>query len=262
MKLINLSQKIKRSNILQKQLFFLPHNNLIMSNKRQNKSQKELVEELINCGTIKTKEVEQAMFQVDRSDFINNDPYIDAPQQIGYNVTISAPHMHAYSLSYLQKQLTSGKPVRVLDIGCGTGYLCPAFLMMIPIQFRQQSTIVGIDHVKELVQLSYNNIRKSFSQELEKKQIILVTGDGREGYQQLAPYDAIHVGAAAEKIPEALLQQLNFGGRMVIPVGKHNGHQEFLAIDKDQEGKITQTKLFGVQYVPLTSLEKQLGPNQ
>ncbi|KAL4454560.1 hypothetical protein ABPG74_021765 [Tetrahymena malaccensis] len=233
-----------------------------MSNKRQNKNQKELVEELINRGTIQTKEVEQALLQVDRSEFVNNNPYEDSPKQIGYNVTISAPHMHAFSLHYLQRQLTSGKPVKVLDIGCGTGYLCPAFLMMIPVQFRLQSTIVGIDHVKELVQLSHNNIRKSFNQELENKQIFLVTGDGRNGYQHLAPYDAIHVGAAAEKIPEALLQQLNFGGRMVIPVGKHGGDQEFLAIDKDLQGKITQTKLLGVQYVPLTSLEKQLGTNE
>ncbi|EAR98000.2 L-isoaspartate O-methyltransferase (macronuclear) [Tetrahymena thermophila SB210] len=259
MKLITLSQKIKRSNTLQNQLVFLLQKNFIMSNKRHNKSQKELVEELIQRGTIKTQEVELAMLSVDRSDFINKDPYLDIPQQIGYNVTISAPHMHAFSLSYLQRHLISGKPVRVLDIGCGTGYLCPAFLKMIPVQFQQQSTIVGIDHVKDLVQLSDRNIRKSFSQELDKKQIILVTGDGREGYQQLAPYDAIHVGAAAEKIPEALLQQLNFGGRMLIPVGKHGGEQEFLAIDKDLQGKITQTRLFGVSYVPLTSIQKQLG---
>ena len=66
---------------------------------------------------------------------------------------------------------------------------------------------------------------------------MIVCGDGREGYPQEAPYDVIHVGAAAAKVPEPLLQQLSVGGHLVIPVGPRNGDQNILKITKiDDQG--------------------------
>lgn len=70
-------------------------------------------------------------------------------------------------------------------------------------------------------------------------------------------FDVIHVGAAPQKVPEQLIAQMAEGGRMVIPVGKQNGAQEFLALDKI-EGKIVKTYITGVRYVPLTDLQKQI----
>ena len=67
-----------------------------------------------------------------------------------------------------------------------------------------------------------------------------------------APYDAIHVGAAAEEVPPALVAQLAPGGRMIIPVGRHGWSQVLMCVDKDKEsGRVTQRQLMGVQYVPL-----------
>lgn len=81
--------------------------------------------------------------------------------------------------------------------------------------------------------------------------------DGREGFPQQAPYNAIHVGAAASEVPPALLEQLKPGGRMVIPVG--DVFQELLVIDKDAGGDLKRWAASSVRYVPLTSRQLQLG---
>ena len=71
-------------------------------------------------------------------------------------------------------------------------------------------------------------------------------------YLPNAPYDAIHVGAAAPVVPEALLEQLKPGVRMVIPVGPQGGKQTLDQYDKTLDGNIQKTTLMGVRYVPLT----------
>jgi protein-L-isoaspartate(D-aspartate) O-methyltransferase len=69
-------------------------------------------------------------------------------------------------------------------------------------------------------------------------------GDGYAGWPQHAPFDAIHVGAAAPAVPQALLEQLAPGGRLVIPVGKHS--QELMQYDKDAGGHVKSKALYGV----------------
>lgn len=92
---------------------------------------------------------------------------------------------------------------------------------------------------------------------IESGQIELVVGDGRLGYPEGAPYDAIHVGAAAPdyNTTQKLLSQLKIGGRMVVPVGKT--YQDFVQFDRISEDKFEQKKLMEVIYVPLTSQEHQ-----
>ena len=156
------------------------------------------------------------MAKVDRADFIENSPYEDCPQRIGYNVTISAPHMHAYCLEWMKDTLQPG--AKILDVGCGSGYLCAAFHELVKGP-DNTGKVVGIEHIEPLAQLSVENLRKSYSSALESKAIEIVCGDGRQGYPEEAPYDGIHVGAAAPEVPQALLQQLKIGGKLVIPVG-------------------------------------------
>lgn len=83
-----------------------------------------------------------------------------------------------------------------------------------------------------------------------------MAADGRLGYPELAPFDAIHVGAAAAELPQPLVQQLKPGGRMVIPVGKT--FQELKVVDKRVDGSVAIFTETSVRYVPLTSRDAQL----
>lgn len=83
-----------------------------------------------------------------------------------------------------------------------------------------------------------------------------VMTDGRQGWAEFAPYDAIHVGAAAPEIPPALVEQLKPGGRLVIPVG--NIYQDLQVVDKNADGTLSVRSETSVRYVPLTSKEAQI----
>ena len=190
---------------------------------------------------------------VDRKDFSKHSPYADRPQPIDYNVTISAPHMHAYCLELLKDHLKPGN--KALDVGFGSGYLTVAMSKMMD----DKGTAVGIEHIGELCDFANVNISKNHKNLLDNKKVILVKGDGRNGCPQYGPYDCIHVGAAAAKLPQALTDQLANGGRLVIPVGEEGGAQFIYIIDKDKNGVLTKNKGLCVSYVPLTSAEKQLG---
>jgi protein-L-isoaspartate(D-aspartate) O-methyltransferase len=137
-----------------------------------------------------------------------------------------------------------------LDVGSGSGYLAAVFHHLVSTD-EKAGKVVAIDHIPQLVEWSLGNLRKDFlGNALDQKQIEVVCGDGRQGYPSAAPYNAIHVGAAAPTIPPALVEQLASPGRMFIPVGTASQH--IWQVDKDANGEVTQKKLMGVVYVPLT----------
>ena len=119
--------------------------------------------------------VASVMTKVDRKYYAPKYFYEDSPQLIGYGVTISAPHMHAYALQYLYEKLTTAK--NVLDVGSGTGYLTAAMAIITP----PGSKVYGVDHVPQLVKQSIDNISKG-NPELLKGKIEIVEGDGRLGW--------------------------------------------------------------------------------
>ncbi|EYU22221.1 hypothetical protein ABFS82_09G009900 [Erythranthe guttata] len=214
---------------------------------------KGMVEELESYGVIKSKKVAEVMEAIDRALFVpeGTPPYVDSPMQIGYNVTISAPHMHATCLELLENHLKPG--MHALDVGSGTGYLTACFAVMVGSQGRA----IGVEHIPELVESSGKNIEKSVAAPLLKEGSLSIhIGDGRQGWPEFAPYDAIHVGAAAPEIPPALVEQLKPGGRLVVPVGKVS--QELKVIDKNMDGTLSVRNELSVRYVPLTSREAQL----
>ncbi len=218
-----------------------------------NQKMKSLVDNLKAEGVIKSEQVYNAMLQTDRGDYCPSySAYYDSPQSIDYNATISAPHMHAYALEYLKDYLKPG--FRSLDVGSGSGYLTVAFSHMM----EDKGISVGIEHIHELFELGKNNIAKINKDLIDEKKIVLLEGDGRKGFNQLGPYNCIHVGASADKIPEDLVNQLANGGRLMIPVGSQTEIQYIYLIDKDENGNVNYNKLLPVRYVPLTSKEKQL----
>lgn len=153
--------------------------------------------------------------QVDRAHYClqRHRAYQDSPQSIGHDATISAPHMHANAAESLLPYLKPGS--RVLDIGSGSGYLTHVFANLV----GKQGKVVGIEHIKPLADLATENMSKSEDGRtlLENGSVKFVVGDGRLGYQDGEGWDAIHVGAAAVKIHEQLIEQLRSPGRYGLP---------------------------------------------
>ena len=122
-----------------------------------------------------------------------------------------------------------------------------------------KGVVVGVEHIKELYNKSIDNISKHHSNLLKEGKVILKNCDGKKGFKEMAPYQAIHVGAAAAEIPNDLIDQLDKNGRMFIPVGGQYESQYIYVIDKNSNGNITEKRVMSVNYVPLTTVEKQIG---
>lgn len=208
-----------------------------------------MVRELCAARVIKNPEVLRAMLAVDRGNYAPDRriAYFDQPVGIGYRATISAPHMHAHSLELLAPFLFPGS--HALDVGSGSGYLTACMAHMV----GPSGKVIGIEYVGQLVELSLANMAHSDGDSifLATGVVEFIEGDGWKGCPEHAPYDAIHVGAAAATVPPALLEQLRPGGRMVIPVGTDS--QDFCKIDRLANGEFTEKRLMSVRYVPLVS---------
>ncbi|EEA19743.1 hypothetical protein TMatcc_009887 [Talaromyces marneffei ATCC 18224] len=231
----------------------------------------ELIENLWGAGLIKDKRVKKAMLGVDRDHYAPSSPYSDSPQPIGYGATISAPHMHAHACEYLIDFLRPGS--RVLDIGSGSGYLTHVIANLITDPSSPPTDadghVIGIEHIQELVDLSRDNMNKSEDGRnfLSSGKVQFLCEDGRKGWPQGGPYDAIHVGAAAVELHATLVDQLQAPGRMFIPVESESREgglrqvgmgtgQYIWVVDKKADGTVVKEKVFAVSYVPLTDAPK------
>ncbi|GLC38913.1 hypothetical protein PLESTB_000460900 [Pleodorina starrii] len=192
-----------------------------------------LLTKLIDRGTLRTPAVAQTMAAVDRGLFVpeilasTRRAYEDQPLPIGYGQTISAPHMHATALELLSAQLQPG--ARVLDVGSGSGYLTACFGLMV----SPGGKVLGVEVVPELALRSKRSLRQVVPPLMDDGTIRIEAGNVLSGLLQTeAPFDAIHVGAAAEQLPPDLVAKLAPGGRMVVPVGPHYATQVLTVVDK------------------------------
>ncbi|OCK86204.1 protein-L-isoaspartate O-methyltransferase [Lepidopterella palustris CBS 459.81] len=206
-----------------------------------------LIKNMVDNGLITSERVKNAMLGVDRAHYAPSHPYEDSPQPIGHRATISAPHMHAHACEHLLPYLNPGS--RVLDIGSGSGYLTAVFANLV----GPSGTVIGVDHIQPLVDLANYNMQKSPAgkEMLRLGQAKFIKADGRLGWKEGAPYDAIHVGAAAAEHHQTLVDQLKAPGRLFVPV-EEGYMQHIYVVDKKEDGSVERKKLFGVQYVPLT----------
>ncbi|VBB81689.1 Putative beta-aspartate methyltransferase [Podospora comata] len=230
-------------------------------------SNSELVENLWRNEMITHPEVKSAFLKVDRANYAPRSPYEDCPQPIGHHATISAPHMHASAVEHLLPFIMPGeeRPApRVLDIGSGSGYLTHVLAELV----GERGRVVGVEHIEPLKELGERNMKKSREgrELIEGGKVRFRVGDGRKGWRDeeeeegRKSWDAIHVGAAAVKVHEELLEQLASPGRMFIPVDDEDDPQgwgqHIWCVDKDEKGEVKKRKLFGVRYVPLTDAPK------
>lgn len=162
--------------------------------------------------------------------------YEDTALPIDSGQTISQPTIVAWMTWALGVDDTT----KVLEIGTGSGYQAAVLSKL----FRRVYTI---ERHKDLLKQA----EKRFST-LRLHNITTRAGDGSKGWPEVAPFDRIIVTAAASEVPQALLQQLAFGGIMVIPVGQQGGEQILLRIERTPDGYNTQ-HLMNVRFVPLVS---------
>lgn len=160
--------------------------------------------------------------------------YEDTALPIGHNQTISQPYMVGRMTELL---LAAGPLDKVLEIGTGSGYQTAVLAQLVDRVFSVERIQALQDRAKE--RLAELNIRN----------VVFRWGDGWEGWPALAPYNAIIVTAAAAEVPQALLEQLAPGGRLVIPVGAGDV-QELLLITREEQG-YTRHVLDAVRFVPL-----------
>jgi protein-L-isoaspartate(D-aspartate) O-methyltransferase len=196
--------------------------------------------QIMNRG-ISNPAVLDAMRKVPRHLFVpkeyQDEAYNDYPLPIGYGQTISQP----YIVAYMTEVIRPGSRMKALEIGTGSGYQAAILAEIV-------DKVYTIEIVPELAKESEERLKK-----LGYKNVVCKYGDGYQGWKEYAPFDLIIVTAAAETIPQPLIDQLAEDGRLVIPVGKPSAVQELQLVVK-KKSKTEIKRLTFVRFVPFKRL--------
>ena len=198
-----------------------------------------MVEYQLRGRGIADERVLAAMTHVPRHEFAppryRDQAYEDHPLPIGEGQTISQPYIVALMLEALELRPAD----RVLEIGTGSGYVTAllAELTAQVVSVERHSTLAASAR-EVLASLGYTNVK-------------VIAGDGSQGFEACAPYDAIIVSAAAPNVPPALVAQLAEGGRMIIPIGPEDAQQLQLIRMQNGEPRFQLREL--CRFVPLVS---------
>lgn len=227
-------------------------------------SMEGLVSNLRRTGVVRSDAVFHALLRTDRAKYMAQietpdgghvgelSAYQDSPHPIGYHQTISAPHMHGHAMELGYAAIKDVNKPRVLDVGCGSGYLTACLGRLVE---ASGGHVFGLEIVPGLVQFAKKNIQLADGDLLDRGIISVHCHNGWDGLANEAPFHYIHVGAAADTPPQALMDQLADGGRLVLPLDEPRGGQMFVEITRHGNG-FSQRRLFGVCYVPLVRERK------
>jgi len=196
-----------------------------------------MVEQQLKPRGIKDEHVLAAMANIPREEFVPADvrrsAYEDGPLPIGYDQTISQP----YVVAFMTEQLRPKRSDRVLEIGSGSGYQAAILGELV-------AEVYTIEIVEPLAKSAEATLQR-----LGYNNVYIKVGDGYKGWPQEAPFDAIIVTCAPEKVPQPLVDQLKDGGRMIIPVGERFAQQLYLLEKKN--GQLKESVTLPVRFVPM-----------
>ena len=201
------------------------------------RTRNRMVERLAAAGISNTR-VLDALRQLPRHLFVDealaHRAYEDTALPIGLGQTLSQP----YIVARMTELLLEVQPRKVLEIGTGSGFQCALLACLLP-------EVYSIERLEPLLEKARQRM-----QALGLKNAHLGYGDGQLGLALHAPYDAILVTAAPTEIPYELTEQLNEGGRLILPLG---GEEQVLCVLDKIDGQLVRQDLEPVRFVPLLS---------
>ena len=188
---------------------------------------------------VKEPRIKEAFRGVRREDFVKDEDkrsaYADTPHQIGFGQTTSQPTVIAQMLQLINPT-TGGK---YLEIGTGSGYVTALLGKIV----GKSGKVIGL----ERIQLLAEQARENLAHYPEIENVAIFFKDGSKGFVEEAPYDGIYVGAAYGQVPEALMDQLKVGGKLVVPT-KENDIRLITRVSADKR----EEKIYpGYVFVPI-----------
>ena len=204
-------------------------------------NRERMVDRQVARRGIRNRRVLDAMREVPREAFVSSElaefAYDDSPLPIEAGQTISQPYIVALMIA--AADMRPGD--RVLEIGGGSGYAAAVMSRIVDrvytIERHEMLSKLAADRLKRL---GYDNVE-------------IRTGDGTRGWPEAAPFDAILVAAGGPAVPQALKDQLNIGGRLILPVGDTQCEQRLLKVTRICATRFEEENLGDVRFVPLIS---------
>ncbi len=201
------------------------------------RQRQRMVEHQIRKRGVRSCRVLAAMEKIPRHRFVPENSYDqayeDSPLSIGKGQTISQPYMVA-----VMTECAAPEPDdRVLEVGTGSGYQTAILAELV-------REVYSIERIPELAERAEGLLSR-----LGYENVSIRVGDGSEGWSEKAPFDAIIVTAGAPEIPDPLVEQLEVGGRLVIPIG--SAHHQTLCTVKKERNRIRKEEGTGCIFVPL-----------
>lgn len=201
-------------------------------------ARRQMVDEMIAREGITNPGVLNALRSTPRHLFVRPDlrrmAYFDQALDIGHKQTISPPFIVAYMTEVLDPQPTD----RVLEIGTGSGYQAAVLSGLVQDVYTIEIVEpLGESATRLLARLGYSNVHVKI-------------GDGYAGWPEHAPFDKIIVTCSPEKVPQPLIDQLQDGGRLIVPLGER--YQQVFHLFEKRDGQLHETKLLPTLFVPMT----------